>query len=97
MQAHRPARLKSLTPIGRGFLLSDLRSRPSPSHLGFIVTAIAPLLFALGGCSAFAAGWAWKFILVTRAGYNQGFALKHTPVRGAGIAGPPVKPGWILP
>ena len=46
---------------------------------------------------AFAAGWAWKFILVTRAGYNQGFALKHTPVRGAGIAGPPVKPGWILP
>jgi len=65
--------------------------------LGFIVTAVAPLLFALGGFSAFAAGWALKFILVTRAGYNQGFALNHTPVRGTGMAGPPVKPGWILP
>jgi phenylacetyl-CoA:acceptor oxidoreductase subunit 2 len=65
--------------------------------LGFIATMIAPLLFAFGGFSAFAAGWALKFILVTRAGYNQGFALNHIPVRGAGIAGPPVKPGWILP
>jgi Fe-S-cluster-containing dehydrogenase component/DMSO reductase anchor subunit len=65
--------------------------------LGFIVTAFAPLLFALGGFSGFAAGWALKFVLVTRAGYNQGFALKHTPVRGVGIAGPPVKPGWIMP
>lgn len=64
---------------------------------GFIVTTSAAQLFALAGFSAFAAGWALKFILVTRAGYNQGFALDHTPVRGSGIAGPPVKPGWILP
>jgi phenylacetyl-CoA:acceptor oxidoreductase subunit 2 len=35
-----------------------------------------------------------KFVLVTRAGYNQGFALEHTPVRGSGAAGPGVKPGW---
>jgi phenylacetyl-CoA:acceptor oxidoreductase subunit 1 len=65
--------------------------------LGFVLTTVAPLLFALGGASAFAAGWALKFLLVTRAAYNQGFALKHAPVRGTGIAGPPVKPGWILP
>jgi len=65
--------------------------------LGFIVTTIATPLFALGGFSAFAAGWALKFILVTRAGYNQGFAFNHTPVRGSGTAGPLVKPGWILP
>jgi phenylacetyl-CoA:acceptor oxidoreductase subunit 2 len=64
---------------------------------GFIVTPIATLLFALGGFSAFSAGWALKFILVTRAGYNQGFALNHTPVRGSGAAGPMVKPGWFLP
>jgi phenylacetyl-CoA:acceptor oxidoreductase subunit 2 len=64
---------------------------------GFVVTTIPTLLFALGGFSAFAAGWALKFILVTRAGYNQGFALNHTPVRGSGTAGPLVKPGWILP
>ena len=40
---------------------------------------------------------ALKFILVTRAGFNQGFALNHTPVRGSGIAGPAVKPGWSMP
>jgi hypothetical protein len=34
---------------------------------------------------------------VTRAGYNQGFALEHTPVRGSGAAGSGVKPGWAFP
>ena len=31
---------------------------------------------------------------VTRAGYNQGYALRHTPTRGEGAIGPAVKPGW---
>jgi phenylacetyl-CoA:acceptor oxidoreductase subunit 1 len=65
--------------------------------LGFVVSPMATWLFAVGGLSAFAAGWVLKFILVTRAGFNQGFALDHTPVRGSGAAGPMVKPGWILP
>ena len=65
--------------------------------LGFYATTIDTELFALGGTSAFAAGWALKFVLVTHAGYNQGFALVHTPVRGSGSAGSLVKPGWILP
>jgi phenylacetyl-CoA:acceptor oxidoreductase subunit 1 len=65
--------------------------------LGFVVVNIDTILFAIGGLSAFGAGWALKIILVTRAGYNQGFALNRTPVRGSGTAGPMVKPGWILP
>jgi phenylacetyl-CoA:acceptor oxidoreductase subunit 2 len=65
--------------------------------VGFIFTATAPLTFAFGGLCAFASGWALKFIIVTWAGYNQGFALNHTPVRGSGAAGPLVKPGWFLP
>jgi phenylacetyl-CoA:acceptor oxidoreductase subunit 1 len=64
---------------------------------GFAAPTAQAVLFALGGLSAFAAGWALKFVLVTRAGYNQGFALQHTPVRGAGVAGPAVKPGWLMP
>jgi phenylacetyl-CoA:acceptor oxidoreductase subunit 2 len=65
--------------------------------LSFAVPNGAPLLLALaGGCVA-ASGGALKFILVTRAGFNQGFALAHTPVRGAGTAGPAVKPGWGPP
>jgi phenylacetyl-CoA:acceptor oxidoreductase subunit 1 len=53
-------------------------------------------LFALAGLGVLAAGVGLKFILVTRASYNQGFALVHTPVRGAGLAGPAVKPGWSI-
>ena len=64
--------------------------------IGLVFTVIAPLMFAFGGLCAFAAGWAWKFIVVTRAGFNQGFAVNRTPVRGAGIAGAMVKPGWVL-
>jgi phenylacetyl-CoA:acceptor oxidoreductase subunit 2 len=64
--------------------------------LGILIEPAALLAFACGGLSAFAAGWALKLILVTRAGYNQGFALNHTPARGSGIAGAMVKPGWAF-
>jgi phenylacetyl-CoA:acceptor oxidoreductase subunit 1 len=61
---------------------------------GFVVAQIAPLVFAAAGVCALAAGGTLKFILITRAGFNQGFALKHTPVRGSGEPGPAIKPGW---
>ncbi len=53
--------------------------------------------FWLGVASALAAlasGWLFKFTLITRAAYNQGFALPRLPVRGAGTPGPAAKPGW---
>ncbi len=64
--------------------------------VGFIPSIDSALPFALGGLVSFAAGWLLKFMLVTRAGYNQGFALAHIP-RGQGIAGQSIKPGWSLP
>ncbi len=64
---------------------------------GLLVPAVTAPLMVVAGAAAAAAGLAFKFVLITRAGYNQGFALPHTPVRGAGHAGPPVKPGWTLP
>ncbi|MFY9700265.1 MAG: hypothetical protein WAK34_18430, partial [Rhodoplanes sp.] len=63
---------------------------------GLVLPPFAPTLFALAGAMTLIAGWAFKLILITRAGYNQGFALTHTPVRGAGVAGPAVKPGWTF-
>jgi phenylacetyl-CoA:acceptor oxidoreductase subunit 2 len=39
---------------------------------------------ALAGLAALAAGWQFKYVLVTRAAFNQGFALPHLPVRGRG-------------
>jgi phenylacetyl-CoA:acceptor oxidoreductase subunit 1 len=64
---------------------------------GLVLTAADAALFALAGLSVFASGWALKFILITRAAFNQGFALPHTPIRGSGLPGPAVKPGWTLP
>jgi phenylacetyl-CoA:acceptor oxidoreductase subunit 2 len=43
---------------------------------------LAPPLLALAGVAAAGAGAWFKFVLVTRAGFNQGFALRHLPVRG---------------
>jgi Fe-S-cluster-containing dehydrogenase component/DMSO reductase anchor subunit len=65
--------------------------------IGMVLSAADAVLFALAGLSVFATGWAIKFILITRAAYNQGFALPHTPVRGSGVPGPAVKPGWTMP
>jgi phenylacetyl-CoA:acceptor oxidoreductase subunit 2 len=41
-----------------------------------------PVFSALAGLLAMLAGSIVKFVLVTRAGYNQGFALEKVPVRG---------------
>jgi phenylacetyl-CoA:acceptor oxidoreductase subunit 2 len=52
-------------------------------------TALPLALLALGhaeplaAAAALATGWWLKFALVTRAAFNQGFALPHLPVRGA--------------
>jgi phenylacetyl-CoA:acceptor oxidoreductase subunit 2 len=41
-----------------------------------------PQAAALAGIAALATGWWLKFVLVTRAALNQGFALPQLPVRG---------------
>jgi len=54
-----------------------------------LLVAVAPVapsaapLQALAGALAAAGGALFKFMLVTRAGFNQGFALPHLPVRGS--------------
>lgn len=63
-----------------------------------VALAAAPLgaawLGAFGGLVGAAAGWYFKFVLIMRAAYNQGFALPRMPVRGSGEPGPAAKPGW---
>ena len=50
---------------------------------GYAIDAAAQVAVPLAGLVALAAGWQFKFVLVTRAAFNQGFALPHLPVRGA--------------
>jgi phenylacetyl-CoA:acceptor oxidoreductase subunit 2 len=47
------------------------------------LAAAAPVVGAVAGLLAAIGGSYLKFVLVTRAGYNQGFALEQVPVRGA--------------
>ncbi len=49
---------------------------------------------ALAGLLAFATGWAFKFTLITKAAYTQGYAIDRMPARGAGTSAPGIKPGW---
>lgn len=52
-------------------------------------------LYPLAGLNALIAGWMLKFSIVTRAAYNQGYALAHTPERAAGSGGGgAAQPGW---
>lgn len=50
--------------------------------LGLFAGDSARVASLLAGVAALATGLQFKFVLVTRAGYNQGFALPHLPVRG---------------
>ena len=61
-----------------------------------IAFAIWPNLSVLAQAAAIVAvvaGWLAKFMIVTQASYNQGFALLRLPQKGGG-AGPGAKPGW---
>ena len=53
-----------------------------------------PLLAALAGVLAAATGGWFKYTLLCRAAFTQGFALPRTPSRGEGKPGPGVQPGW---
>lgn len=50
--------------------------------LGLFAADVARIALLLAGVAALATGWQFKFVLITRAAYNQGFALPHLPVRG---------------
>ena len=49
---------------------------------GWLAPDFARVVVLLAGIVALATGWQFKFVLITRAAYNQGFALPHLPVRG---------------
>jgi len=62
---------------------------------GILLPQAAGALFGLAGLGVLLTGWAMKFLLITRAGYNQGYALHRTSA--AGGAGPAIRPGWAAP
>jgi len=49
---------------------------------GGVIESFTTAAAVLAGIAALATGWRFKFVLVTRAAFNQGFALPRVPVRG---------------
>ncbi len=82
-----PRALSALDRAGRTLLISGTAA-PLLLLMAAVFggAALAPLA-ALAGLAAALAGAYLKFTLVTRAGFNQGFALTQLPVRGVRIAG----------
>jgi phenylacetyl-CoA:acceptor oxidoreductase subunit 2 len=92
-----PAR--ALAALDTGRIAFDRFGSWVAAPLAVIASVVAPgpvatWLAAAAGVLAVAGGWHLKITLITRAAYNQGFALPAMPVRGKGPAGPAAKPGW---
>lgn len=60
------------------------------------LVGFAPLAWAaaLAGLAAVYGGWQLKYTLVRRAAFNQGLSMQHLPIRGSGVPGPVIRPGW---
>lgn len=63
----------------------------------FGAIAALPVALALGGALAALGGALFKYTLVCRAAFTQGFALPRTPARGRSVPGPGLQPGWEKP
>ena len=81
------AELRKITPTLRivGHLLP----------LVFFVLAIVfnPVFFLVAGIASIVGGFIWKYTLITRASYLQGFALPKMPQRGSGDRAAPARVG----
>lgn len=82
-----PRAVAALDRAGRTVLVSGTAAPLLLLLVGAVDGAAATTLAALAGALAMLSGAYMKFVLITRAGFNQGFALKELPVRGARVLG----------
>lgn len=80
----QPRPLQAVNRAGHAFNAGSLL--PLAIVLGVLATPLTPgwsaALQTVAGAVAVLGGAAFKFMLITQAGFNQGFALPHLPVRG---------------
>ena len=63
--------------------------------LGAVMTPVGQdVLMALAGLGAMLTGWVFKYTLITKASFNQGYTINKMPARGAGKSSQGIKPGW---
>lgn len=66
---------------------------PAAAVLAYLSLGGSVFLWLAGAAAALSGGW-MKWVLIRRAAFTQGFALPVQPVRGRGVSGKAVKPGW---
>lgn len=82
-----PRALAALDRAGRTVLVSGTAAPLLLLIVAALDGAAALPLVSLAGLLAAISGAYMKFVLITRAGFNQGFALKELPVRGVRVLG----------
>jgi phenylacetyl-CoA:acceptor oxidoreductase subunit 2 len=92
-----PAR--ALAALDSGRIAFDRFGTWVPAPIAVVASVLetgglAAWIAAIAGALAVGGGWHLKVTLITRAAYNQGFALPKLPVRGKGPTGPAARPGW---
>jgi phenylacetyl-CoA:acceptor oxidoreductase subunit 2 len=99
-QAYRGALGEVGAPVGALSALdgtvANLSAKAQAVVLGVaIIGMFSPPVLALAGVLVVLTGWGFKYTLITRAAFNQGYAITRMPARGAGQSSPGIKPGWI--
>ena len=95
----RSAGAQGIGPLARRVLAQSSLPLHLAGHLlpallvagALLAPRIAPALFGIAGIAIVAGGVFWKFRLITRAGYQQGFALAKLPQRGSGTKAAPAR------
>jgi phenylacetyl-CoA:acceptor oxidoreductase subunit 1 len=88
--------LDVLSAFSPRFLLAGLALPAALVGSGLVATDAALPLFAVAGACILGAGSALKFVMVTRAGFNQGFALPRRSASAAAPAAQDTKPEGLL-
>jgi phenylacetyl-CoA:acceptor oxidoreductase subunit 1 len=102
---HLRARKAGVGPLARRVIARVTLPLIAVGHAGAVVLVLLGLylpagnavVFLLGGLAAIAGGAFWKFTVITRAAYQQGFAMPKQPHRGSGArAAPPRLDGTAI-
>ncbi len=93
------AKADGIPPLARGVLRDASLPLAVIGHAAPIVLVLAAWqlpamaigLVSVAGAAALAGGALWKFTVVVRASYTQGFKLSHMPQRGSGSRAAPAR------
>jgi len=95
LQGNAPtAALKVLQKYNTAFILVSHTLPIAVIGVDMIWSGVSVYGLGAAGFFALIGGWVMKYILITKASWNQGYEIVHTPERGLGGSGPGGQPGW---